>query len=108
MMQYLGIVLWAVAVMVALNVMMVAVTLGVKAARVLHRRRTKARIGRLESALDESLISAEIHPTLRHLGSRDLDLLATMMVEYLSLLRGAERDRLVRLAEEAGLVRRYF
>lgn len=107
-MQELGIILWAVAVMVGLNVMMIAVTLGIKAARVLRRRRTKTRIERLEAALDQSLLSGEVPPGLLRLGNRDLDLLATMMVEYLSLLRGAERDRLVRLAKETGLVRAYF
>jgi HEAT repeat protein len=106
--QELGIILWAVTVMVALNLMMIAVTLGIKAARVLRRRRTKTRIERLEAALDYSLISDEVHPGLLGLGNRDLDLLATMMVEYLSLLRGAERDRLVRLAEETGLVKAYI
>jgi HEAT repeat protein len=106
--QELGFILWAVTVMAALNVMMIAVTLGVKAARGLRRRRIKARIERLEAALDYSLLSGEVHPALRHLGNRDLDLLAIMMVEYLSLLRGAERDRLVRLAKETGLVRAYF
>lgn len=107
-MQELGIILWAVTVMIALNVLMIAVTLGVKAARALRRRRTNARIERLEAALDYSLLSDKVHPALLRLGNRDLDLLATMMVEYLSLLRGAERDRLVRLAEETGLVSAYF
>jgi HEAT repeat protein len=107
-MQVLAIILWAVTVMFALNVMMIAVTLGIKAARVLRRRRTQTKIERLEAALDQTLISGEVPPALRHLGNRDLDLLATMMVEYLSLLRGTERDRLVRLAKETGLVRAYF
>lgn len=108
MMQDLGIILWAAVVMVALNLVMVALTLGVKAARSVRKRQTKARIARLETALDESVASGEVHPGLRRLGDRDLDLLATMMVDYLSLLRGAERERLVRLAEEAGLVGRYL
>ena len=106
MMGDLGFILWAVVVMAALNVLMVAITLGVKALRAVHRRRTDARTRRLEFALGESLDSGEVHPGLRRLGNRDLDLLAIQMVEYLSLLRGAERDRLVRLAEETGLVER--
>lgn len=107
-MQDLGIILWAIVVMGVLNVMMIATTFGVKAVRAMEKRRTKARRDRLESALAESLASDEIHENLRRLGNRDLDLLATLMVEYLSLLRGAERDRLVRLAEEVGLVERYL
>jgi len=106
MMEDLGFILWAVVVMAALNVLMVAITLGVKALRAVHRRRTDARARRLEFALGESLDNGEVHPGLRRLGNRDLDLLAIQMVEYLSLLRGAERDRLVRLAEETGLVER--
>ena len=104
----LSLALWAVVVMLSLNVLMVALTLLTKALRSLRQRGTKARIRRLESALDESLATGEVHPGLRHLGDRDMDLLALLMVEYLSLLRGAERERLVRLAWEAGLVKRYF
>ena len=104
----LSLALWAVVVMLSLNVLMVALTLLTKALRSLRQRGTKARIRRLESALDESLATGEVHPGLRRLGDRDMDLLALLMVEYLSLLRGAERERLVRLAREAGLVRRYF
>ena len=106
-MQELGVILWALVVMVLLNVAMVALTLGVKAARTRRQRKTKASRERLESALDESLATGEIHPGLLNLGDRDLDLLAILMVEYLALLRGSERERLVRLAQEAGLVERY-
>ncbi len=107
-MHDLGIILWAVVIMMGLNVVVVAVTFGVKAARSIEKRRTKAKIGRLEWALDESLASGEVHPVLRHLSDRDMDLMATMMVEHLALVLGDQRERLVRLAEEAGLVRRYL
>ncbi len=52
------------------------------------------------------IATGEVHPGLPGLGNRELDLLAVMMIEYLSLLRGAERDRLVRLSQETGLVER--
>ena len=104
----LSLTLWAVVVMVFLNALMVAFTLMTKAARTFRGRRTKSRIRRLESALDDSLATGEVHPGLRGLGDMDTDLLALLMVEFLSLLRGAERERLVRLAREAGLVSRYF
>ncbi|HSL00545.1 MAG TPA: HEAT repeat domain-containing protein [Rubrobacteraceae bacterium] len=107
-MQDLGIILWVIVVMGVLNVMMIAGTFGVKAVRAIEKRRTKLGRERLESALADSLANDEIHEDLRRLGNRDLDLLAALMVEYLSLLRGAERDRLVRLAEKAGLVERYL
>ncbi len=103
----LGLTLWAVVVMVVLNALMVTLTLGTKAARSVRVRRTKSSTRRLESALDSSLATGEVHPGLRQLGDREMDLLATLMVEYLSLLSGAERDRLVALALEAGLVESY-
>jgi HEAT repeat protein len=87
---------------------MVTLTIGTKALRAVRGRRTKASTDKLESALDNSLITGEIHPDLLDLNDREKDLLAILMVEYLSLLRGAERERLARLAEESGLVRTYF
>jgi len=94
--------------MAVLNVLVIALTLGVKAGRAVHKRRTKARTQTLEFFLGESLATGEIHPALLRLGNRDLDLLAILMVQYLALLRGAERERLVRLAEQAGLLERYL
>jgi len=94
--------------MVVLNVLMVALTVGTKAVRGARRRRTKRSTSKLENALDNSLITGEPHPDLRDLDDRETDLLAILMVEYLSVLSGAERDRLVGLAAESGLVDRYF
>jgi HEAT repeat protein len=94
--------------MAVLNVLMVALTIGTKALRGVRGRRTKASTDALESALDNSLITGEIHPDLLDLNDREKDLLAILMVEYLSVLSGAERDRLVGFAEESGLVRSYF
>ncbi|HEX6711546.1 MAG TPA: HEAT repeat domain-containing protein [Rubrobacter sp.] len=107
-MQSLSLTLWAVVVMVVLNVMLVALTIGVKFMRSVRERRTKSRLQRLESALDGSLATGEIHPYLQRLDDRDTDLLAILMIDYLSVLRGAERERLATLAEESGLVRKYF
>jgi HEAT repeat protein len=107
-MQSLSLTLWAVVVMVVLNVMLVALTIGVKFMRSVRERRTKSRLQRLESALDSSLATGEIHPDLQRLDDRDTDLLAILMIDYLSVLRGAERERLAALAEESGLVRKYF
>jgi HEAT repeat protein len=94
--------------MVVLNVMIVALTLGVKFMRSVRERRTKSRLQRLEAALDSSLATGEIHPDLQRLDDRDTDLLAILMIDYLSVLRGAERERLAGLAEESGLVSKYF
>ena len=106
-MQSLGPILWAVAIMALLNVLMVVMTVGVRAMRSIRRRREKARRHRLEAALEHSLFSDEVHPDLYQLDGRDLDLLAPMMVDYLALLGGAENERLAGVAEEAGLVERY-
>jgi len=73
-----------------------------------RRRRTQASTRKLESALDSSLITGETHPDLLSLNDRETDLLAILMVEYLSVLSGTEKDRLVALTEEASLVRSYF
>jgi HEAT repeat protein len=94
--------------MVVLNVLMAALTVGTKALRAVRRRRTKSSTHKLESALDNSLINGEAHSDLLNLNDREMDLLAILMVEYLSVLSGAEKDRLVSLADEAGLVRSYF
>jgi HEAT repeat protein len=107
-MQGLSLTLWAVVVMIVLNLVLVTLTLGIKALRSLRERATEKRVNRLESALDESLATGEVHADLRNLGERDTDLLATLMVDYLSLLRGEDRERLTRLAEESGLVRQSF
>ncbi len=104
----LSLTLWAAVIMFILSALMVTLTLGTKAARSLRKRRTKFSTRKLESALDSSLATSEVHPDLLHLDDRETDLLAILMVEYLSLLSGAERERLVRLAEKAGLVKNYF
>ncbi|MDQ3317196.1 MAG: HEAT repeat domain-containing protein, partial [Actinomycetota bacterium] len=100
--------LWAVGFMIVLNLFMVALTMGTKALRAVRGRKTKSSVRKLESALDNSLVTGEAHPDLLQLNDREKDLLAILMVEYLSVLSGTEKDRLVALAEEAGLVRSYF
>ncbi|HEV2743731.1 MAG TPA: hypothetical protein VGV91_11280, partial [Rubrobacter sp.] len=93
----LSLTLWAVGGMAVLNLFMVALTIGTKALRGLRGRRTKASTDKLESALDNSLIKGEAHPDLLYLNDREKDLLAILLVEYLSVLSGTEKDRLVRL-----------
>lgn len=93
--------------MVFLNVVMVTLTLGLKTLRSVKEKRVAAKMRGFETALDESLVSGELHPDLRGLEGRDLDLLAISTVEYLSVLSGEQKDRLAALAGEAGLVERY-
>ncbi len=108
MSQSLSITLWAVGIMVVPNVLMVVLTVGTKAARGLRGCRTKASTSKLKSVLDDSMITGKTHPDLLDLNERKTDLLAILMVEYLSVLSGAERDRLVCLAAQSELVGRYF
>jgi hypothetical protein len=102
-MQSLGFIIWAVVIMAILNILVVGLTLGTKALRVISKHHAKRRTERLEEALDSSLEMEEIHPDLKNLGSRDLDILSALLIQYLSVLRGSERERLVGLATEAGL-----
>jgi HEAT repeat protein len=107
-MQSLGFVQLAVLIMVGLNLLMVALTLGVKALGSFKVRWKKSKTQMFEPALDESVISAKVSPELKGLNSWEQDLLATLIIEYMGLLRGTERERLAQLAVEVGLVKRYF
>ncbi|MEJ7872761.1 MAG: HEAT repeat domain-containing protein [Rubrobacteraceae bacterium] len=98
----------AISLMILLNVLMVVLTLGIKGLRSVRQRTTKSRKRRLETALENSVFSDETDPALLKLDGRDLDLLASLMIDYLYVLSGEQHDRLVRLAEEVGLVRRYL
>lgn len=100
--------LWVVVAMVALNIFMILLTLGLKMARTARRRNLDVRSARFEAALNDLILTGEADPVLLHPNGRDLDLLATKMIEYLALLRGEQRERLADLAERAGLVRRFF
>src|SRR5215208_862282 len=97
-MQNLGFIQLAVLILVGLNLLMVALTIGVKAWRSIKERWTRAKTKKSESALDEGVISSEVPPELRRLRSWEQDLLASLIIEYMALLRGAERERLVQLA----------
>jgi len=49
--------------MVVLNVLMVALTIGTKALRAVRGRKTESSVRKLESALDNSLVTGEATPT---------------------------------------------
>ena len=100
--------LWTIVVMGVLNVLMILLTLGVKMARNARKRGLEARSTELEAALDELLVTGDAGRELLNLNGRDMDLLAAKLVEYLTILSGSQHERLVRLAEEAGLVKRFF
>src|SRR3712207_6515405 len=94
--------------MAAINILMVALTLGLRLTRPANRRRLEARSARFEAALDDLILTGNADPVLLRPSGRDMDLLATKMVEYLALLRGEQREKLADLAERTGLVRRFF
>ncbi len=100
--------MWTITVMAVLNVLLVVLTLGLKTVRIVNRRGLEARSGEFEAALNDLILTGNAAPILLRPKGRDMDLLATKMVEYLSLLRGEQRERLVGLAEDAGLVRDFF
>jgi HEAT repeat protein len=100
--------LWVVAVMAIFNVLMVVLTLGLKLARDVNRRSLEAKSVRFEAALNDLILTGDTDPILLHPNRRDMDLLATKMIEYLSLLRGEQRERLTVLADRAGLVQKFF
>ena len=100
--------LWIIAAMALLNAAMIVLTLGLKVARTAHQRRLRASSERFEAALNDLILTGSADDVLLRPNRRDMDLLATKMVEYLSLLRGEQRARLADLAERAGLVRKFF
>lgn len=94
--------------MIVLNAAMFSLTLGIKALRKLKHRYATRRAAELETAFDSTLVSGEVDPSLRRLDDDDMNMLATLMVEYLTVLRGSERDRVIGLASELGVTERAF
>lgn len=96
-------------VMVGLIVMMVIVTVGVKALRYLKVSWYKRHYRRTEPALENYILTGEDQPELSLLRPWQRDLfLSRLIVERMVLLRGAGREYLMRLAEDMGLVDRYL
>ncbi len=98
----------AFAVMLGLNVLAVLLTIGNRTARSVKQRRMEARSQRVYAILDEFLATGQVRRRLRRLRPREMDALATAIVEYLKVLRGSEQERILRLAAGVGLVERYI
>lgn len=93
----------------ALTVLIVALTLVTKALRALRVSWYRSQLAALEPELEEYLVTggkAGAGLFALAMWRRDL-LLSGMMVERLAMLRGGQRERLVWLAYELGLVDRY-
>lgn len=95
--------------MAGLVVLVVIVTVGIKAARYLKVCWYKRHYRRIEPALETFVLTGEDQPELSLLRPWQRDLfLSRLIVERMVLLRGAGREHLMRLARELGLVDRYL
>ncbi len=95
--------------MVGLIVLMVIVTVGLKALRYLKVYWYKRHYRKIEPALENYILTGEEQPELSMLRPWQRDLfLSRLIVERIVLLRGVGREYLMRLAEDLGLVDRYL
>lgn len=95
-------------VILGLNVLAVLLTIGNRTARSIRQRMMRARASRIESMLDEFLATGLVERNLRQLRPQEMDTLAASIIEYLKVLRGSEQERLLHLASEVGLLKRYL
>lgn len=108
-MQLAGIVYWAIAILFVLNVSIVLLTVGVKAARTLRIGWYKRHLRRIEPALENYVITGEDQPELEVLRPWQKDVFVShLIVERMALVRGSGKEHLRRLAERLGLVDRYL
>lgn len=99
----------AVFVMAGLNVLMVLLTVGVKAARTLRLAWYRRHLKRIEPSLENYMITGEEQPELDALPSWQRDLFVShLIVERMVLVRGSGKEYLMRLADRLGLVDRYL
>ncbi len=95
--------------MVGLIVLMVIVTVGLKALRYLKVYWYKRHYRKIEPTLENYILTGEEQPELSMLRPWQRDLfLSRLIVERIVLLRGVGREYLMRLAEDLGLVDRYL
>jgi HEAT repeat protein len=108
-MQFAGIVYWALAILFALNVSIVLLTVGVKAARTIRVGWYKRHFRRIEPAVENYIITGEDQPELEALRPWQQDVFVSrLIVERVALVRGSGKDHLTWLAEHLGLVDRYL
>src|SRR5919199_3525723 len=108
-MQVAGIVYWAIAILLALNVSIVLLTIGVKAARTIRAGWYKRHFRRIEPAVENYLITGDDQPELEALRPWQRDVFVSrLIVERMALVRGSGKDHLKRLAEHLGLVDLYL
>ncbi|WP_273847232.1 HEAT repeat domain-containing protein [Rubrobacter calidifluminis] len=98
----------AVLVIAGLNVLMLFMTVALRLVRSVRERRLQALLKEAESLLEGFLASDANRDGLRVFADRHPGVLASAMVGYLSMMRGAGREGLENLAAELGLVDRYL
>lgn len=92
----------------ALNVLTIAATLLTKAQRARKERREKAVRDEIEPALYEYLVLGEISQVLRKSSSKNPNILSSMIIDLLNVLRGVEHEKMISLACRLSLVERDF
>jgi HEAT repeat protein len=108
-MQSLTFIEMAIVVVVGLNVLMAFLTISVKAARSVRRTWYWKHLKRIESALENYMITGEDQPELDVLPPWKRDLFVSrLIVERMFVLRGSGKEHLLRLADRLGLVDRYL
>lgn len=107
-MQGTGLIIIALLFIVVLNVLIIAATLAAKALRSRRERRTKHVRDQIEPALYDYLVLGEIPSVLREASVKNPNILSAMIIELLSVLRGAEHEKIVTLTGKLGLIERDF
>ncbi len=97
----------AVIVMISLNILLILMTIGVRALTAYQRSRRERVVASLEPLVVEYLTTGQVPARLETLSGYEQDVLAEVVVEMLSQVRGASRAALLQLSERVGLVDRY-
>jgi HEAT repeat protein len=109
MMRNLAFIELAVLVMAGLNVLMVVLTVGVKAVRTARLAWYRRHFKRIVPALENYIITGEDQRELDTLRPWKRALFASRLIaEHLVLIRGSGKEDLMRLADHLGLVDRYL
>jgi len=94
--------------MLVLNVCVLLLTLGFRAARQLYSLWQGRVRSRCEEAVADYLRGDEVPPALRAHRPWERDVLSSVLIHHMMMLRGSDRERLRRLAEHLGLQSHYL
>lgn len=100
---------FAILASVVMILLMLVVTIGVKAFHAMRRAWYASYFRSIEPDLEKYVSTGEPQPGLERLRPWQRDrFLSHLMVERIALLKGAEKERMMRLAADMGLVERYL